>query len=87
MRPLLLLIALASCAASADAQTGPTPGPAVATLGEALRTLAEARGVSLAYPLGDVVIVISYASMPIEEARRYKPVLVFPTDNRVAVTV
>ena len=35
--------------------------------------------------VGDVVIVISYASMSIEEARRFKPVLVFPTDNRIPV--
>ena len=34
--------------------------------------------------VGDVVIVISYASMSIEEARRFKPVLVFPTDNRLS---
>ena len=33
--------------------------------------------------VGDVVIIISYASMPLEEARRWKPVLVFPTDNRI----
>lgn len=37
--------------------------------------------------VGDVVIVISYASMPVEEARRFKPVLVFPTDNRITVNV
>jgi aspartate 1-decarboxylase len=28
--------------------------------------------------VGDVVIIISYASMEFEEARRYRPVLVFP---------
>ena len=53
MRPFLLLLVLAAPAGrTAAAQTGPTPGPAVATLGEALRTLAEARGLSLAYPSG-----------------------------------
>ncbi len=28
--------------------------------------------------VGDVVILITYASMPIEEAKQYKPVFVFP---------
>lgn len=30
--------------------------------------------------VGDVVIIISYASMDFEEARKYKPVIVFPDD-------
>jgi aspartate 1-decarboxylase len=34
--------------------------------------------------VGDVVIIISYASMEIEEARKFKPSLVFPDpDNRL----
>ena len=33
--------------------------------------------------VGDTVIVISYASMSFEEARTFKPTLVFPTDNRI----
>ena len=31
--------------------------------------------------VGDVVIVISYASMEVEEARKFKPSLVFPDTN------
>lgn len=31
--------------------------------------------------VGDVVIIISYALMPVEDARKYEPVLVFPDDN------
>jgi aspartate 1-decarboxylase len=31
--------------------------------------------------VGDVVIIISYASMDFEEAKKYKPVIVFPDDN------
>ncbi len=35
--------------------------------------------------VGDVVIVISYASMDFEEAKEHKPVLIFPTEhNRLA---
>jgi aspartate 1-decarboxylase len=28
--------------------------------------------------VGDIVIIITYASMPLEEAREYKPIFVFP---------
>lgn len=31
--------------------------------------------------VGDVVIIISYAGMELEEAKKYKPVLVFPDDS------
>lgn len=31
--------------------------------------------------VGDVIIIISYALMDFEEAKTYKPVLVFPTEN------
>lgn len=31
--------------------------------------------------VGDIIIVISYASMPFEEAKSWKPTLVFPTEN------
>ncbi len=31
--------------------------------------------------VGDVLIVISYCSLPFEEAKLHKPVLVFPDDN------
>lgn len=31
--------------------------------------------------VGDVIIVISYASMEFEEAKKYKPILVFPDGN------
>src|SRR5277367_2847504 len=34
--------------------------------------------------VGDIVIVISYASMEMEEAKKFKPALVFPTpDNKL----
>ncbi|MGF1636360.1 MAG: aspartate 1-decarboxylase [Cyclobacteriaceae bacterium] len=31
--------------------------------------------------VGDIVIVISYASMPFESAKAYKPVIIFPDKN------
>lgn len=31
--------------------------------------------------VGDIVIIISYAHMSIEEAKKYEPVLVFPDEN------
>lgn len=31
--------------------------------------------------IGDVLIIISYGSLPIEEAKKYQPILVFPDDN------
>lgn len=31
--------------------------------------------------VGDIVIIISYASMAIEDAKQYKPVIVFPDDH------
>ena len=35
--------------------------------------------------VGDIVIVISYASIEFEEAKKFKPILVFPDgDNRIA---
>ena len=36
--------------------------------------------------VGDTVIIISYALMDIEEARRFKPAVVFPHDNRILST-
>lgn len=33
--------------------------------------------------VGDVVIIISYASMDFEEAKRFKPTVVFPKNNRL----
>ena len=33
--------------------------------------------------VGDVVIIISYATMDFEEAKTFKPSVVFPKDNRV----
>jgi aspartate 1-decarboxylase len=34
--------------------------------------------------VGDVVIIISYASMEFEEAKKFKPALIFPTpDNKL----
>ncbi len=31
--------------------------------------------------VGDILIIMSYGSLPIEEARKYHPILVFPDDN------
>lgn len=31
--------------------------------------------------IGDILIIISYGSLPIEEAKKYEPILVFPDDN------
>jgi aspartate 1-decarboxylase len=36
--------------------------------------------------IGDIVIVISYASMEFEEAKKYKPILVFPDSNNRLLT-
>jgi aspartate 1-decarboxylase len=34
--------------------------------------------------VGDIVIIISYASMDFEEAKTFKPTLIFPTpDNKL----
>lgn len=33
--------------------------------------------------VGDVVIIISYASMDFEEAKRFKPTVVFPKNNKL----
>lgn len=30
---------------------------------------------------GDIVIIISYATMPIEDAKTFKPTLIFPNEN------
>ena len=35
--------------------------------------------------VGDIVIIISYASMEVEEAKNFKPALIFPTpDNKLS---
>lgn len=31
--------------------------------------------------VGDIIIIVSYGSLPIEEAKKYQPILVFPDDN------
>ncbi|ALL08522.1 aspartate 1-decarboxylase [Pedobacter gandavensis] len=31
--------------------------------------------------VGDILIIMSFGSLPIEEAKKYHPVLVFPDDN------
>ena len=31
--------------------------------------------------VGDILIVMSFGSLPIEEAKKYQPILVFPDDN------
>lgn len=34
--------------------------------------------------VGDIVIIMSYAQMPMDEARKYDPLLIFPdTDNKL----
>ncbi|WP_134089455.1 aspartate 1-decarboxylase [Olivibacter sp. XZL3] len=35
--------------------------------------------------VGDVVIIISYCQLPIEEAKKYEPILVFPDHNNKLV--
>ena len=31
--------------------------------------------------IGDILIIVSYGSLSIEEAKKYQPILVFPDDN------
>ena len=31
--------------------------------------------------VGDIVIIVSYGSLPIAEAKKYQPILVFPDEN------
>ncbi|PWG81084.1 aspartate 1-decarboxylase [Pararcticibacter amylolyticus] len=31
--------------------------------------------------VGDIVIIMSYGSLPMEEAKKYQPILVFPDDD------
>jgi aspartate 1-decarboxylase len=31
--------------------------------------------------VGDILIIMSYGSLPVEQAREYHPILVFPDDN------
>jgi aspartate 1-decarboxylase len=31
--------------------------------------------------VGDILIIMSYGSLPIEEAKKYSPILIFPDDN------
>lgn len=33
--------------------------------------------------VGDIIIIISYASMEFEEAKKHKPVTIFPKDNQL----
>ena len=33
--------------------------------------------------VGDIIIIITYASMEFEEAKKHKPVTIFPKDNRI----
>ncbi|MEH6305055.1 aspartate 1-decarboxylase [Olivibacter sp. CPCC 100613] len=35
--------------------------------------------------VGDIVIIISYCQLPMEEARKYEPILVFPDHNNKLV--
>ena len=31
--------------------------------------------------VGDILIIMSYGSLPMEEAKKYQPILIFPDDN------
>ncbi len=31
--------------------------------------------------LGDIVIIMSYGALPLEEAKKYEPILIFPDEN------
>ena len=33
--------------------------------------------------VGDIVVIISYCSMDFEEAKRFKPTVIFPKDNKI----
>ncbi len=33
--------------------------------------------------VGDIVVIISYCSMDFEEAKRFKPTVIFPKNNRI----
>lgn len=33
--------------------------------------------------VGDIIIIISYALMDVEEAKKFKPAVIFPKDNRL----
>jgi len=33
--------------------------------------------------VGDIIIIISYASMEFEEAKKHQPITIFPRDNRL----
>ncbi|WP_256010803.1 aspartate 1-decarboxylase [Desertivirga xinjiangensis] len=35
--------------------------------------------------VGDIIIIMSYGSLPMEEAKKYTPVLVFPDDNNLLI--
>ena len=35
---------------------------------------------------GDIVIIISYCNLPIEEAKKYDPVLIFPDSNNKLIS-
>jgi aspartate 1-decarboxylase len=53
--------------------TGPRGSGTVCLNGPAARLAA----------VGDIVIIVSYAHMDFEEAKKFKPTLVFPTDNKL----
>lgn len=36
--------------------------------------------------VGDIIIIISYCSLPFEEAKQFDPVLIFPDDNNKVVS-
>ncbi len=33
--------------------------------------------------IGDIIIIVSYASMDFEEAKKFKPVIIFPNNNKL----
>jgi len=36
--------------------------------------------------LGDIIIIISYCSLPFEEAKKYEPVVIFPDGNNKLIS-
>lgn len=35
--------------------------------------------------VGDIIIIMSYGSLPMDDAKKYEPILVFPDDNNLLI--
>jgi len=35
--------------------------------------------------VGDIIIIMSYGSLPMAEAKKYEPILIFPDDNNLLI--